>query len=632
MTENARLIHLPIGAQVVRGEGVCYRIWAPDWRSAALVVEGEHGVSGSPETIKMSAKNGYFSCTVASAGAGTRYRFRRGKDDALFPDPASRFQPDGPFGPSEVIDPDAFEWSDGDWPGVKRHGQIIYEMHIGTFTQEGTWAAAAEELPELAELGITLIEIMPVADFSGRFGWGYDGVNFFAPTRLYGRPDDFRRFVNKAHQCGIGIILDVVYNHFGSDGCILRSFAKAYCHPSVTTNWGDAIGFDGKDAIPVREFFLANVRHWIGEYHLDGLRFDATQNIIDSSERHILSEMSEHARIAAAGRDIVLLAENEPQKVRLLLPTDDEGGCGMDALWSDDFHHSAKVAMTGRKEAYYSDYEGRPQEFVSAIKWGFLFQGQWYSWHSQRRGTPSFEIEPERFVHYIQNHDQIANSLRGERCHSLTSAGRFRAMTALLLLAPQTPMLFQGQEFCASSPFLYFSDLSEEVMAKTKEGRANFLKQFRNIDLPETQAVLPDPSSEQTFRRSKLDFSERKKHKAAYDLHRDLIRLRQSDAVFRKQLNSVDGAVLGNEAFLIRFFGGHDGDRLLLLNLGRELHLNPAPEPLLAPPEEKKWKILWSSENPKYGGNGMPHPETTEDNWLLTGHSAVVVHPVPLKK
>ncbi len=625
----SRLQLLPIGAEVIRDEGVRFRIWAPDWQEASVVIENPDFPQRNNK-IRMAAEDGYFSCMVASARAGTRYRFCREEDNMYFIDPASRFQPEGLAGPSEVINPDLFAWTDNNWPGVTRLGQIIYEMHIGTFSQEGTWAAAEKELPELAALGIKLLEIMPVADFPGRFGWGYDAVSFFAPTRLYGRPDDFRRFVDKAHGLGIGVILDVVYNHLGPEGCVLKSFAKDYYDQYAPNEWGDPIRFDGRNAGPVREFFLANVWHWIEEYHLDGLRFDATQNIIDASQRHILSEMTEHARLAAGGRKILLIAENEPQNVKLLRPVDADG-CGLDALWSDDFHHSAMVAMTGRREAYYSDHPGRPQELISAVKWGFLFQGQRYYWQGQRRGTPSLDITPERFIHYLQNHDQVANSLRGERCHFLTSPGRFRAMTALLLLAPQTPMLFQGQEFCATSPFLYFADLDQAVMTKTKEGRANFLKQFCSINLPETQAILDDPASEQTFRRCKLDFSERNTNQAAYELYRDLIRLRQNDAVLQKQPKNVDGAVLGTEAFLIRFFGGHDGDRLMLINLGGELHLNPAPEPLLAPPEEQEWKILWSSEHPRYGGNGMPHPET-EDNWRLTGHSAIVLQSVRRRK
>src|SRR6516162_8757457 len=323
-------------------------------------------------------------------------------------------------------------------------------MHIGTFAAEGSWGAAMGELPALAELGITCIEIMPVAEFPGRFGWGYDGVGLFAPTRLYGGPIDFRRFVDCAHALGIAVILDVVYNHIGPDGNYLKNFSPAYFSDHYDGVWGDAINFDGPDSGPVREFFIANAGYWIDEYHLDGLRLDATQEIFDRSEDHILAAIVRQSRSAGRGRTIFIVGENETQEARLARAPD-RGGYGLDALWNDDFHHSAMVALTGRREAYYSGYRGRSREFVAAAKHGFLYQGQRYQWQQKPRGTPALDLSAESFVVFLQNHDQIANSGTGERCHALTSPGRLRAMTAYFLLMPGIPMLFQGQEFGAST-------------------------------------------------------------------------------------------------------------------------------------------------------------------------------------
>jgi maltooligosyltrehalose trehalohydrolase len=321
-----------------------------------------------------------------------------------------------------------------------------------------------------------------------------------------------------------------------------------------------------------------------------------------------------------------VVAENEEQNTRIARPSG-EGGYGVDALWNDDFHHSAVVALTGHNEAYYTDYLGKPQEFVSAAKYGYLYQGQRYKWQRKRRGTPAWGLGPAQFVTFIENHDQLANTGRGQRLHTMTSPGRLRAMTALLLLGPGTPMLFQGQEFAASAPFHFFAAHEPDLGAKVREGRAEFLSQFRSIARPEMRALLPDPGSRSTFAACKLDFSERQSHAPVYRLHRSLLRLRREDPVFRAQRpGGLDGAVLAEEAFVLRYFGGEAGDRLLLVNLGRDLHLDPAPEPLLAPPAGKRWTVLWSSEDPLYGGGGT-YPPDTEDNWRVPGQAALVLAP-----
>jgi maltooligosyltrehalose trehalohydrolase len=573
---------------------------------------------------------GYHAALVPQAGAGLRYRFRLGGQNA-FPDPTSRFQPDGPHGPSQVVDPTTFPWRDDPWPGVGIEGQVIYEMHIGTFTQEGDWDSARRELAELASCGVTVIELMPVADFPGRFGWGYDGVGLFAPVALYGGPDDMRRFVDEAHACGLGVILDVVYNHLGPDGNYLGQFADEYFTSKYKNEWGQALNFDGPHSGPVREFFLANAAFWIAEYHLDGLRLDATQQIFDESPEYIVTAIARQVRQAAGGRKTIIVAENEPQDANLARPAAD-GGSGLDGLWNDDFHHAATVVLTGRREAYYSDYAGTAQELLSMLKYGYLYQGQHYSWQKQRRGTPCLDLPPARFVLYLQNHDQIANSGRGERLGLLTCPGRLRAMTALLLLAPGTPMLFQGQEFGACAPFHFFSDHEPDLAGLVRKGRALSLRQFPSLATREMRAYAPDPGDPEVFARCKLDLRQRESHRPMYDLHKDLLRLRREDAVFGSQKRgALDGSVLAGDCLLLRFFGQDGDDRLLLVNLGRDLRLTSVPEPLLAPPAGHSWQILWSSERPRYGGCGTP-PLEGKDGWRIPGHAAVALGPVPKEK
>ncbi len=698
---------LPIGAEVVPGGGVHFRVWAPARRRVEVVFGGAadppvaagrqdaqrrasagtragagsagNGSPRGPEPLELAreAGGGYFSGLAAAAKAGDLYRFRLDGGDA-FPDPASRFQPEGPHGPSRVVDPAAYRWHDADWRGPVRQGQVIYELHAGTFTREGTWAAAARRLPGLAELGITTLEVMPVAEFPGRFGWGYDGVDLFAPSHLYGEPDDLRAFVDAAHGAGLAVILDVVYNHFGPDGNYLEQFSAGYFTDLHENEWGKAIHFHG--APEVRELFIANAAYWVEEHHLDGLRLDATQDVHDRPERpseHILAAVGRAAREAAAalppGRSVLLVAESEPQDGRLVR-SPENGGYGLDAIWSDDFHHTARVALTGRAEAYYMDFRGSPQELLAAAKFGSLYQGQLYRWQGKRRGSPALDLPRAAFVFYLQNHDQVANSARGDRLDRLAAPGAWRAMTALLLLGPATPLLFQGQERGAASPFVFFADHNPRLAAAVRRGRLDFLSQFPSLADPAVQAAMPDPASPATFAMCKLDPAEeggnggpggaaaagdgggragtqrpgepardrRSRAAAALALHRDLLRLRREDPVFRLQAAAgIDGAVLGPAALVLRWFApvpgaatattaaAAAGDRLLLINLGADLELAPVPEPLLAPPAGARWQVLWSSEDPRYGGAGAPPPEDAAGGWRLPGQAAVALRPVP---
>jgi len=620
---------LPIGAELMPQCGTHFRVWVPRRRQVdVLIVNAETRPAAyqSKSYPLTNEHNGYFSGYCEGANAGMRYGFRLDDEQRMLPDPASRFQPEGPHGLSEIVDPLAFAWTDGDWPGVKLPGQVIYELHVGTFTPEGTWGAAEAQLPRLRELGITLLELMPVADFPGSFGWGYDGVNLFAPTRLYGTPDDFRSFVDRAHGLGLGVILDVVYNHLGPDGNYLAQFSPDYFTAKFQTDWGEAINFDGPNSAPVREFFLANAACWIKEYHLDGLRLDAVQAINDESREHILAAIGQRVREAADGRDTLIMVENEYQDP-LLLRHAARGGAELDAAWNDDFHHAARVALTGNAEYYYGDYRGTPQELISAVKWGFLYQGQWNTRQQRTRGSPAFDIPARHFVNFLQNHDQVGNTPLGKRLHELTSPGRYRAMTAFWLLSPGTPLFFQGQEYCASSPFHYFSDHRPEIGQMVRAGREQSQRQFHSLAGNDFAGCFVDPCDPRTFLASKVEPFDAGRHAAALALHTDLLKLRRDDEVFSQQENSqIHGAVLAHEALALRFFGADGNDRLLILNLGRQLEWLPLTEPLLVAPFQRRWKLLWSSECPRYGGTGSGPEE--EHSASFPGHAAYVFQAV----
>ncbi len=608
---------LPIGAEPQPGGGVHFRLWAPAAAEIWLDIDdgGAHRMSAEPD--------GYFSALIEGARVGMRYRFRLDDSDRRLPDPASRFQPEGPHGPSEIVDPAPFAWSDAGWSGLPPEGLVIYEMHVGSFTPEGGWAAATDRLPMLAELGVTCIEMMPVADFPGRFGWGYDGVDLFAPTRLYGRPDDLRRFVDRAHALGLAVILDVVYNHLGPDGNYLTTFAPGYLTDRHPNEWGSAIDFDGPNSAPVREFFISNARYWIDEYHFDGLRLDATQQIFDSSDEHILGEIGRAVRAAAPGRHTFVAAENEAQTARIVRPVE-RGGYGLDALWNDDFHHAALVAVTGRREGHYSDFFGRAGELVAAAKRGFLYQGQYYAWQERPRGTPALDLPPTNFVTFLQNHDQVGNSAKGLRGHQLASPGGWRAITAFWLLSPGVPLLFQGQEFSASTPFLYFADHQGELGGLVRKGRGEFLVQFPSIAGAEMQGRLPDPGALETFQRCVLDWRERERHGEALALHRDLLALRRE--LFPAAPPPLDGAVLEDDCWLLRYFPTDGEDWLVIVNLGRDRRVASIPEPLLAPLEGRVWHLRWSSEHPDYGGGGVAEP-FPDGQWWLPGQATIVLTP-----
>lgn len=619
-----------IGAEPIANGGTHFRVWAPACQRVLVVEHDAQGQQLSTQRSLESEGQGYFSGLVPELRRGQCYGYKLDDDEFVYPDPASRFQPCGPDGPSQIIDPNDYEWQVHDFPGPPASGQVLYEMHIGTFTREGTYRAAARELAELARLGVTTLELMPVAEYAGEFGWGYDGVDLWAPSHLYGTPDDLKAFIDAAHRHGLSVILDVVYNHLGPSGNHLKRFSPDYFTDRYANDWGEAVNFDGKASRPVREFYIENARYWIDEYRFDGLRLDATQSIIDASRQHVLAELVATARAAAAAqnRRIYLVAENEPQDPTLVRPAE-SGGYAGDALWNDDFHHVARVALTGRREAYYKDYLGSPQELISALRWGYLYQGQYYSWQSKCRGNAALDLTPLQYVTYIQNHDQVANTLGGTRLTRITSESALRALTTLWLLAPPTPMLFQGQEFGASSPFCYFADHRGKLGNSVRQGRREFMMQFQSVAAADTADQLNDPGARATFEQCRLDFSERDKHRGLYELHRALLSLRRSDSAFGTQrADLMHGACLGPRALLLRFFH-EQGDRLVLLNLGQDLDLSTPSEPLLAPPRNGRWRLVLSSEEVRFGGCGyrVPHDE---GKWALSAETAYVLAGEPM--
>ena len=616
-----------VGAEVQPSGSTHFRVWAPDPREITLRIEG--GGARAGEVALEHEESGYYSALVEGAAAGTRYRYVL--DGEALPDPASRWQPDGPFGPSEVVEHSTFRWEYSP-KGVELPGQVLYELHVGTFTRAGTWRAAVEKFPLLVDSGITTIEVMPLSDFPGRFGWGYDGVFPYAPTHQYGTPDDFRFFVDRAHAAGLGVILDVVYNHLGPDGCVFGRYAKAYYSRAYDNEWGDALNFDGPDSREVREYFAGNAAYWIEEFQLDGLRLDATQTIHDRSARHIIAEIGCRARSAARGRPIILIAESETQTVKLVRPVD-AGGDGLDGVWNDDFHHSAIVALTGKREAYYSDHHGTPQELISAVRHGYLFQGQRYAWQKQPRGTRTDGVPAHAFVTYLENHDQVANSGDGSRVRLQTSPGRYRAMTALLLLMPGTPLLFQGQEFGATAPFLFFADHNPELAKAVQKGRGEFVKQFPSLTSPAAQERVPAPHDPQTYQRCQLNWDERAAHETFVRLHQDLLALRRSEPAFRAQdATAIHGAVLGPELFALRYTtASPEDERLLIVNLGIDVDTGSFAEPVVAGPDGHTWTVQWSSAEPRYGGCGTP-PVVSDSGWLIPAHATIVLRPIPAKR
>ncbi|HET8522982.1 MAG TPA: malto-oligosyltrehalose trehalohydrolase [Thermomicrobiales bacterium] len=580
-----------LGANVCEN-GVHFAVWAPK----AKRVEVELPEATPPVVYPLTRREtGVHDGFVPGMRAGARYRYRLDGDTA-YPDPYSRYQPEGVHGPSEVIDPSRFQWTDQAWSGLTMDNSVTYELHVGTYTPDGTFAALERELPELARLGVTAIELLPVAECPGRWNWGYDGVDLFAPSHNYGRPDDLRRLVNAAHRLGLGVILDVVYNHFGPDGNYLRAFSDDYFTDRHQTPWGDGINYDGPNSSRVRQFMLDNARSWIREFHIDGLRLDATDTIVDESPTHILTEIGHEAR-AATGRDIVLIAEDARNDVRLIHPVA-RGGNGLDAVWADDFHHELRVLLTRIDEGYYANYAGSMEDVALALDGGFLFQGRIWLETGEPRGTRVTDEPARSFVFCIQNHDQVGNRPFGDRLNHEINAGRYAVASTLLLFAPESVLLFMGQEFAASTPFLFFTDHEPDLGRLVTEGRRQEFQGFRPFADEDMRESIPDPQAPSTFFSSKLRLSERRTHRETYELYRALLRLRRDDPVLsHPSRQDMHAAADGAELITMHRWHGEE-HRLLLANIGAKTSISLAKWPATG------WRVIFSTAQRRFGGSG----------------------------
>jgi maltooligosyltrehalose trehalohydrolase len=521
-SQSAMVKYPYFGAVAVEG-GVRFRVWAPRARELRLTVSN----GAARGEYSLESHGGLFELMLEGAGAGDRYVYRIDGSGPR-PDPASRFQPDGVHGPSEVIDPAAYAWRDRGWRGHPPSQLIVYELHVGTFTPQGTFASLRERLSELRDLGVTAIELMPVADFAGSRNWGYDGVSLFAPSRVYGRPDDLRALVDAAHVAGLSVILDVVYNHLGPEGAYLTQFNPQYFSERHENPWGQAVNLDGPGADAVRSFIIDNAVHWVREYHLDGLRLDATHALIDDSARssseHFIAELASVVR-REAGRPLVIHAEDHRNLAEIV----EDRGWGLDGVWADDFHHVVRRMLAGDSHSYYADFEGATCELTRVVGQGWLFTGQHSRHHDRPRGTDPSDIPMRRFVVCLQNHDQVGNRAMGERLHQQIDEASWRAASALLLMTPMTPLLFMGQEWAASTPFRYFTDLEPDLGSQVTAGRRREFKDFPEFAAPGARERIPDPQALTTFESSRLcwDERERQPHKRVLQLYRNLIALRR---------------------------------------------------------------------------------------------------------
>ncbi|HSJ82091.1 MAG TPA: malto-oligosyltrehalose trehalohydrolase [Thiobacillus sp.] len=518
---------MPFGTRITP-DGVLFRLWAPGCERVGLCLAA---VPHEPVLSMIACGDGWFELSVPDAGLGTRYQFEV-NDGLRVPDPVSRFNPDDVHGASEVVDPAAFDWQDETWRGRPWEEAVVYELHVGTFSPEGTFAGVVERLDYLIELGVTAIELMPVADFPGARSWGYDGALLFAPDSRYGRPEDLKALVQAAHAKGLMVLLDVVYNHFGPEGNYLHVYARQFFTERHHTLWGAAINFDGVDSRPVREFFIHNALYWLTEYHFDGLRLDAVHAIIDDSAPHILTELA--ARVHAAidsERRVHLVLENDANEARHL------GAGQYAAQWNDDIHHALHVLATGEADGYYADYADAPVRHLGrCLTEGFAYQGEVSAYRDRTaRGEPSAQLPPQAFVSFLQNHDQIGNRAFGERIGQLAPAPAVRAAAAVYLLAPAIPMLFMGEEFGATTPFLFFCDFGSELREAVSEGRRREFRKFARFADAATQAAIPDPNRPETFVASKLDWASLGDPECTDWLtyYRELLRLRRQVIVPR---------------------------------------------------------------------------------------------------
>ncbi|HET8629140.1 MAG TPA: malto-oligosyltrehalose trehalohydrolase [Thermomicrobiales bacterium] len=603
----------PTLGAIVWPDGTAFRVWAPRPATVELVLRD----GGGERVVRPRREGEYWTAFVAGVGDGARYGYRL--DGAgPFPDPCSRAQPDGVHGLSEVVDPGRFQWRhDADWCPPAAADLAIYECHVGTLTPGGTFDAAIHQLPRLRDLGVTAVELMPVAAFAGSWGWGYDGVALFAPAATYGGPAGLRRFVDAAHGAGLAVILDVVDNHFGPAGNYTGRYSERYLTDRHATPWGAAINFDGPGSAEVRRFYAENLLHWLHEYHVDGFRFDATHAIHDDSPVHILAELAAAARASApADRAPYLIAETHENDPRYLRPLD-EGGFGFDAVWADDFHHGVRTLLTGEREGYFASYDGTAAQLAQTIAQGFLYEGQADPALGEPRGAPARDRPWRQFVYCIQNHDQVGNRALGDRLNLAVSRADYLAASFLLLLLPQTPLLFQGQEFLATTPFLYFTDHEPDLGRQVTAGRRREFAGFAAFRDPALRERIPDPQAPATFLRSKLrpDEAVWGHGRACADLYAALLRLRAEDPVLRAARAAPRaGARLRAETLgrvlLVEIAAG-GGRRVIAANFGEAIEV----------PYARALTPLVHTGEPRFGGDAQA-PRALPGALALPAHHA----------
>jgi malto-oligosyltrehalose trehalohydrolase len=542
---------MPFGAALRSEGGVRFRLWAPAQAQVGLELEG-----AAPLPMRAIGE-GWHELIAPGARVGARYRFVL-SDGLCVPDPASRHQPEDVHGPSEVVDPAAYRWRDAAWRGRPWEEAVIYELHVGAFTPEGSFRGAIDRLDHLVALGVTAIELMPVAEFPGARNWGYDGVQPFAPDARYGRPEDLKALVDAAHARGLMVLLDVVYNHLGPEGNYLHAIARdAFFTERHHTPWGAALNFDGARSAPVRDFFIHNALYWIEEFHLDGLRLDAVHAIIDDSPRHLLTELAERVRAAAPDRHVHLIVEDEGNHATRLARDAAGRPRPYTAQWNDDVHHVLHVAATGESSGYYADYAGDTTKLARALAEGFAFQGEHMPYRGHPRGEPSGALPPTCFVAFIQNHDQIGNRAFGERLAALVPAPVLRAIAATCLLLPQVPMLFMGEEWGATQPFPFFCDVGPDLAEAVREGRRAEFARFPEFADPARRARIPDPLAEATFASARLRWEDMAQapHDAWLRWHRRILAARHAEIVPRLAAlrRGGESRIIGEGAVAVRW-------------------------------------------------------------------------------
>ena len=568
-----RVHQMPFGAEL-RNRQARFRLWAPAQPALGLVLEGH-----APHPMQPTADGWYES--VVNAQAGAHYQFAL-SDGTLVPDPASRYQPRDVEGPSELIDSRAYRWSSRGWRGRPWDDAVLYELHVGTFSEAGTFAGVIDKLDHLVALGITAIQLMPIADFAGRRNWGYDGVLPYACASSYGRPDDLKRLVDEAHARGLMVLLDVVYNHFGPEGNYLSTYAPQFFTERHQTPWGDGINFDGPHSRPVRDFFIDSAIRWINEFHIDGLRLDAVHAILDDSETHFIKELADRVRAAvAAPRRVHLILENEENESSRLLRDSSQQPLAYTAQWNDDVHHVLHTAATGEACGYYEDYVGDTEKLARALAEGFAFQGEVMPFRGSPRGEPCASLPPEAFVSFIQNHDQIGNRARGERLPQLARPEALRAVAAIYLLCPATPLLFMGEEWGSVRPFTYFCDLPQ-LAAAIREGRRKEFARFPEFESLSACEAIPDPNDPATFEMARLQWSElnETRHSQCLEWYRAVLALRRQTLrpLFRSGSTGASFTLLGSDGLRVCWRFAHDVEFCMVANLASE-RLSEVPRP-----------------------------------------------------